>query len=135
MAYKIATMQYINDLTGSSYPDPTRCGVYGYISSLSAITINVPSGTYANNQCVMEKDIEAVQQEFINNKVTIKNFGPNNIYTLNLTFSDGFSNTAIANTGGGFANGNSRTTSMSSDIVYKKTKVFLDKVVITAANG
>lgn len=135
MADKIATIQYINDLTGSSLANPTKCEIHGYLKSLSSlITINDPYGTYASNQCVMEKDIEAMQ-EAINTKVTMKNFGPNNVYNITLTFSDGFSNTATASTGGGFSNGGSRITSMTSNIVYKKNKVHLDKVVITAANG
>lgn len=136
MADKIATMQYINDLTGSSLANPTKCEIHGYLKSLSSlITINTPYGTYSSNQCVKEKDITARQQEEINTKVTIRNFGPNHVYTLNLTFSDGFSNTATASTGGGFSNGSTRTTSMSNSTVYKKDKVSLSKVVVTAANG
>lgn len=134
MADKIATMQYINDLTGKNYSNPTRCDVYGYISSL-AIVIDVPVGTYSSNQCVMEKDITVKQQEQINTKVTIRNLGPNNVFSITLTFSDGPSNTATANTGGGFSNGSTRTTVMSNSAVYKKDKVYLDKVVISAANG
>lgn len=133
MADKIATMQYINDLTGKNYANPAKCEVYGYISSLSAI--DVTAGTYSSSQCVMEKDITARQQEQINTKVTMRNLGPNHVYMANLTFSDGFSNTATASTGGGFSNGSTRTTSMSNSTVYKKDKVYLDKVVITAANG
>lgn len=136
MANKIATMQYINDLTGRNYSNPTRCDVYGYISSL-AIVIDVPVGTYSSNQCVMEKDITVKQQEeiSISTKVTIRNLGPNNVFSITLTFSDGSSNTATANTGGGFSNGSTRTTVMSNSAVYKKDKVYLDKVVISAANG
>ena len=133
MADKIATMQYINDLTGKNYSNPTKCEVYAYISSLSVIY--VPSGPYSSNQCVKEKDITVIQQEEINTKVTMRNLGPNHVYMAALTFSDGFSNTATASTGGGFSNGSTRTASMSNSTVYKKDRVYLDKVVISAANG
>ena len=108
MADRIASGAYINQIAGTSL-EANRCPPKGLIESTGEVIV---AGTYTSNQLIPETSI-IKKGLHVNTKVVIVNFGPTAIGSITVQFTNHAKGvSSYANTGGGFANGSSRTTGL-----------------------
>ena len=109
---RIATGAFVNQLAGTSL-EADRCIIRTLIEATGKATV---AGSYALNQLVKETDVSKIGL-FINNQVVLVNFGTTLINNIIIVFGNTSTGaSASVSTGGGFANGSSRTVALPNSI-------------------